>query len=212
MLPENKYMSPTTQNNGWSNIKLSKTRKSSCVNARGIPTATYQVLHLLTEVGYPPLGYPPVQVWQGGTWGTPHWGTPPPVQVWWGRVPRVPPPPSGYPPVGVPPIGVPLQVWQGGTWGTPPSGYPSLSRSDGGYLGYPPIGVPPIRVPPLGVDWQTKWNYYLPSRTTYAVSNNVNGGVGNSCTSSVVAHPHGAFPRIESPFCIMPWSLWVSYQ
>ena len=29
------------------------TRKSSCVNARGIPTAAYQVLHLLPEVGYP---------------------------------------------------------------------------------------------------------------------------------------------------------------
>ena len=30
------------------------TRTSSCVNARGIPTAAYQVLHLLPEVGYPP--------------------------------------------------------------------------------------------------------------------------------------------------------------
>ena len=36
-----------------------KTRKSSCVNARGIPTAAYQVL---PEGGYPPPG----QVQWGG--------------------------------------------------------------------------------------------------------------------------------------------------
>ena len=67
-----------------------KTRKSSCVNARGIPTAAYQVLHLLTEVGYPP------------------------VQVWW-RVPGVP----GVPPIRVPPRqGTPLPPGPGS--GTPP--------------------------------------------------------------------------------------------
>ena len=53
-----------------------KTRKSSCVNARGIPTATYQVLHLLPEVGYPQArsnggGYPqqgyPLARSDGGT-------------------------------------------------------------------------------------------------------------------------------------------------
>ena len=53
---------------------LYDTRKSSCVNARGIPTAAYQVLHLLPEVGYPPLEYPPSQVWEGY----------PPSQVWQG--------------------------------------------------------------------------------------------------------------------------------
>ena len=58
------------------------TRKSSCVNARGIPIAAYQVL---PEVGYPP---PPIRV-------------SPPGQVRWGR---------GYlgwckphPPIWVPP-------------------------------------------------------------------------------------------------------------
>ena len=35
----------------------------------------------------------------------------------------------------------------------------------------PLAGVPP---PSAGVDWQTKWNYYLLSRTTYAVGNNWN--------------------------------------
>ena len=76
------------------------TRKSSCVNARGIPTAAYQVLYLLSyrgEVphprlggGTPIMGYPPS--WPGTSrWGTPQkghgtsgsimgwrWGTPPP--------------------------------------------------------------------------------------------------------------------------------------
>ena len=35
-------------------VKTKITRKSSCVNVRGIPTEAYQVLHLLPEVGYPP--------------------------------------------------------------------------------------------------------------------------------------------------------------
>ena len=61
------------------------TRKSSCVNARGIPTAAYQVLHLLPEVGYPPpppQGYHPARS-DGG--GVPEVGYPqqryPPGQV-----------------------------------------------------------------------------------------------------------------------------------
>ena len=38
----------------WLEGKLTQiTRKSSCVNARGIWTAAYQVVHLLPEVGYP---------------------------------------------------------------------------------------------------------------------------------------------------------------
>ena len=73
------------------------TRKSSCENARGIPTAAYQVLHLLTEVGNPPppSGSPHPGL-MGGTWGgvSPHWGSPL----------------LGYPsPIRVPPIGVPHQ-------------------------------------------------------------------------------------------------------
>ena len=39
-----------------------RTRKSSCVNARGIPIAAYQVLHLWAEVGYPPPAVPPAGV------------------------------------------------------------------------------------------------------------------------------------------------------
>ena len=128
------------------------TRKSSCVNARGIPTAAYQVLHLLTKVGYPPpSGYP-----HPGLMGVPGvppcWGTPlsrsdggylgyPPV--------RVPPhpgltggypwyPPSGHPPVGVPPCQgtLPHQgTPPGWTWFRyPPPGWT--------WLGYPP---PPPR-------------------------------------------------------------------
>ena len=99
--------------------KAQATRKSSCVNARGIPTAAYQVLHLLPEVGYPPAGVPRLARSDGGggkgsgylsnpltsgtplaksdggypRWGTPCWGTP--SQVWLGGYPRwsTPPPP-----------------------------------------------------------------------------------------------------------------------
>ena len=38
---------------GVPSAKQSWTRKSSCVNARGIPTAAYQILHLFPQVGYP---------------------------------------------------------------------------------------------------------------------------------------------------------------
>ena len=86
-------------------------RKSSCVNARGILTAAYQVLHLLPEVGHLARsdwggGYP-----RQGT--TPSRGTP--SQVWWWGTPC-----QGYSPSRVPPSRVspsPGQVWQGGTWG-----------------------------------------------------------------------------------------------
>ena len=113
------------------------TRKSSCMNARGILTTAYQVLHLLPKVGYPPAGVHPGQVWWGGylRWGTPLRGVPPsqfwqvgtqggvtPLgQVWWG--------------------GTPLgQVWQGGTWGgvTPPAGPGWGTPPIWTWLGYPP--------------------------------------------------------------------------
>ena len=98
----------------------------------------------------------------------------------------------GVPPrldlVGIPPIqvqtGVP-HLWAGGY---PPiqtrPGYsptPICTPSLGGrYPGVPPCpdmtGVPSSKpgwgYPPLGVDWQTKWKYNLPSRTMYLVGNN----------------------------------------
>ena len=52
--------------------KTQLTRKSSCMNARGIPTTAYQVLPLLPEVGYPPAGVP-----QPGLMGVPKVGVPP---------------------------------------------------------------------------------------------------------------------------------------
>ena len=92
------------------------TRQSSCVNARGIPTAAYQVLHLLSCTrwgthlsGYPPPrpgptggtrgGVPPVRVppqARSDRRGVPEVGYPPPGQTWLGYPPcldlaRVPP-------------------------------------------------------------------------------------------------------------------------
>ena len=81
---------------------ISKTRKSSYVNARGIPPAVYWVLLLLSYLATPWAGYPP---WQG----TPQQGTP------WQGTPQQGTPPAGYPP---------SWTWQG----TPPwldlAGYP----------------------------------------------------------------------------------------
>ena len=51
-----------------------KTRKSSCVKARGIPTVAYQVLHLLSCTGGTPCwgGVTPLLGESTPTWGTPH--------------------------------------------------------------------------------------------------------------------------------------------
>ena len=111
-----------------------ETRKSSCVNARGIPTAAYQVLHVLSCPGGIPhvpsacLGYTP-----------PVWGTPP-VLTWLGggvpRYPRlagVPPTWLGYPPIMTwPGEGVTGYALSG--WGTPCLGYPDpVLNWPGGY-------------------------------------------------------------------------------
>ena len=93
------------------------------MNARGIPTAAYQVLHLLPEAGYPPppnwQGVPPWPGLMGGTLpgGTPPWV--PPGQVWW-----------GYLRWGTP---------RGGTGGVPPLAGPGWATS----LSEPSQGTPP---------------------------------------------------------------------
>ena len=128
------------------------------MNARGIPTAAYQVFLVLHEVGTPP----PSQVWRGGgPWGrVPPGRIPPgrvpPSQVWW-RVPEVGYPLAGY----TPQQGTPCQV----QWGIPKVGYPPTRGTpqpglmgdtpQAGYLlqglmggtqgggSPPPAGVPP---------------------------------------------------------------------
>ena len=127
------------------------TRKSSCVNTRGIPPAVYWVLLLLSYLGTPPLSWPG----QGeGTW----LGYPPPDL---GGVPDQITPQAGYPPqldlAGYPPAGPgrvhppagypPGWTWQGTPWlelaGHPP------------WLGTPPAG--PGRVPPPGACPMAFW-------------------------------------------------------
>ena len=67
---------------------MNKKRKSSCVNARGIATSAYQVLHLLSCTrGYPLLG-----------------GLPPPGVPCWGH------PLLGVPLPGIP-QGTPIWTW-----------------------------------------------------------------------------------------------------
>ena len=109
----------------------------------------------------------------------PNW-VPPPILTWPGGYPTWVPlagyPLAGYIPDKVPPSRVPLA-------GYPPAGYPLAEYPPSWPGRVPPswiwLGTPPrclphgilgnvtkhygIWVPPLGVDWQTKWNYYLPS-------------------------------------------------
>ena len=137
---------------------LYRTRKSSCVNARGIPTAVYQVTQLSPKVGYPPTssdgGYP--------RWGTPPVGVPP-TRSDWGT--------QG----GVPPAVPPGQVqWGYPRWGPPGQGYPPPHWT---WLGYPPphldlAGVTPP--PPVWTDrqmdgWTDSCQNITFPRTTYAV-------------------------------------------
>ena len=92
------------------------TTRKSCVNARGIPTAAYQVLHLLSCT----------------RWGTPHWGIPAPARSdQEGGVPSQ----SGYPPA---------RSDGGGTWGgVPPQ--PGLTGGTRGGVppAGPGCGTPP---------------------------------------------------------------------
>ena len=98
------------------------TTKSSCVNARGIPTAAYQVLHLLTAAyqvlhllsctggGSTPAGGTPCQEGYLLLGGTPAGGTPS-ILVWGYPIPG-----RGYPRVSAhvrPGQGTPVQGWMG---------------------------------------------------------------------------------------------------
>ena len=99
-----------------------ETRKSSCVNAGGIPPAAYQVLHLLS---YPEKGYPT------SGWGVPH--------LWTGDSPLLD---GGYP---IPGQGPPIWTWL--RYPLPPSGPGQGSHPPiWAWLGYPPhldlAGVP----------------------------------------------------------------------
>ena len=105
-------------------MKPKETRKSSCVNARGIPTAPYQVLHLLPEDGYPPPSGTPTARSDGGypTFGTPQLGTP-----WSGTPHQVP---LGQVRWGVPNLGYPRQV------------SPQPGLTGGSQPQVPPLGTP----------------------------------------------------------------------
>ena len=100
-----------------------------------------------------PRGYPA----GGGTWP----GYPPrvPLPSWPGGVPDLGTPPAGYPPSRVPPGRVPPSRVppQTGPSRIPPSPQWLPHGILGNVAKHYGIWVPP----PPGVDWQTKWNYYL---------------------------------------------------
>ena len=128
-------------------------RKSSCVNARGILPAVWQVIAMLVGMGVPHpvmVGGYPIQPW----WGVPHpvmMVVPHPVMVegipsshgGGGGVPH-PVMVSGYPPPSRPGWGTsPIQTWQG---------YPPTPPTIQTWPGYPPpsnhqdlAGVPSLR-------------------------------------------------------------------
>ena len=133
------------------------TRKSSCMNARGIPTVAYQVLHLLscTWGGVPPGGGTPSL--DGGTLSLDR-GYPHPALDGGYPIPARLVTPSQVPPLAWPDQGV-LHPYPGGT---PWLGYPHRTWLGTPYqtqLGYPPIRPgqgTPIRpgwgVPPSDLD------------------------------------------------------------
>ena len=179
-----KNLSRSTSSQGmislhWSCLELFITKKSSCVNARGLPTAAYQVLHLLSCTGgwgtscrgggYPYQGVP--HPWPGGPgvppiwiWlGYPHprldrgtsWGVPHPLMGWGSR--------DGVPSPGWTWWGTLIWTWPGyppskAGWGYPPP----LSRD-----GVPPpswtwLGVPPPPNPGMGYPNSWTWPGYPP--------------------------------------------------
>ena len=116
---------------------------------RGVSSTTRDGVPLL------PSGYPPAR-----SLGVP------PSQVPWVPPIRVPPAPLGYP---HPLLGYPLlgyHPWGTPCWVPPHQGTPLAGPGLGAPLAGSGSGTPPPR---CGL---TKWNYYLPSRTTYAVGNN----------------------------------------
>ena len=151
------------------------TRKSSCVNARGIPTAAYQVLHLLscTRWGYPSRSGP-----MGGGYlscRTPSCGTPLARSDGGtrGEVPLCQGTPArsdgGVPEVGFTPIRVPHgQVRQGGTWG-----------------GVPPIGAPPGWLDLAGVHPHTQvWTDKQSETITFPLVLRTRSVIKSACKST----------------------------
>ena len=160
------------------------TRKSSCLNTRGIPTVAHQVLHLLPEVWYPSPGVPPA-------------GVPPARSDRWVTQGGVPHPPAGVPQHGHPQQGYPWpgltggyprwsNPWPGLTgdypkWDTPQQGYPSQVWQGGvpkvGYP-FPPVDLAGVPLPPPcgqtdgWMDGQTRVKTLPSRRTTYAVGKN----------------------------------------
>ena len=122
-----------------------------CPSPGGYPIPRLEIPH--PRWGVPILRYPPILAWLGGTpslaRGIPHYGVPPErkldQQKYYGME-------MGYPPrKGMGPVKV---LWDGD--GVHP---PRKDMGQVEVLGDGRWDTPP----PPGMDWQTNWNYYLPS-------------------------------------------------
>ena len=135
------------------------------MNAKGILTMAYQILHVSRSGVLPQQEVSSSsQVWQGrgagGTWGQvpPSGGTPQPSLM--GGIQGGVPPSRGYPLIG----GTPSQVWQGYLrWGTIGRGYPSAGGTPGQVqLGVPEVGYPPAKSDGGYPKWGTPSRGYPP--------------------------------------------------
>ena len=166
-----------------------------------------------TWPGYPPARVPPHPDLAGGTWpGTPPAGYPPRP----GYPPRLDL--AGYPPAGPDPPLPPSWTWPtpprldlthpsppagpdpplppSWTWPTPP---PRLDLTHPS----PPGWTWPAPPPPPGVDWQTKWNYYLPVvLRTRAVIICYNGGHNVSSGTTLLLINRKCYILSSKRFCL----------
>ena len=185
-------------------VYLTTTRKSSCVNARGILTAAYQVLHLLSCRGGTPAGGYPIPAG-----GLPHLGYP--RLTWPGGTPSL----LGIPHLGYP---IPHQTWPGGTltrssWGGTWGGVPPVGPDQGGtpsMPGYPTLGIPRLdlaRVPTRRCGQTENITFPHPSD---AVGNN---GVFSSSVISMqcTSLPVSPFMKIHLAFPIFLLILSIFY-
>ena len=166
----------------------SVTRQSSCVNARGIPPAAYQVLHLLSYpvggVPHPWLGGGVLHLWRGVGYPILKWGCP--IPGWGGGTPsleggRVP-----YPGMGV------SHPWPG---------YPSPN---------PDLAGVPSPPPPHSV-W-TGWKHYLPHPSD-AGGKNIYSEKRKPIAMAVPTFMRRGFKWPRSWTKTARWSTWVtSYQ
>ena len=184
----------TTTTFNWKRI-ISRTRKSYCVNARGISSTPYAVLsrgYPIPSPGVYPIPGTPILTWLGGTpswvpsiltWGYPILGTPHPDLAWGHPILGTPHPIVGHPlyRTGVPHPGRDL----GPVAGIPPERTWYQWKYYGMEMGYPPSP---------DVDRQTPVKTVPSCRTRYAGGKNMLRLSGSVVTQASLTAAAFRFP------------------